>query len=73
MLHHGGYSFMPPTSYAINLGKRGLHFQPAFYHEKRNQLKGRYPFFPIPVPLSARSLRRQSRQLQSLSVTCAYW
>jgi hypothetical protein len=73
MLHHGGFSVMPPTSYAVNLGKSGLHFHPSFYRQNRAQMRGRYPFFPLPVSLSEVKLREQSPDLFEKSVKFQYW
>jgi hypothetical protein len=73
MLHHGGFAFMPSTSYAINIGKRGLHSRPAFYYQHRAQTRGPYPFFPAPVPLSETKLDAQSVALFEKSVNYKYW
>ena len=73
MLHHGGFSVMPPTSYAVNLGKSGLHSQPSFYREYRSQMRGQYPFFPLPVNLSEAKLRAQNHALFEKSVNFQYW
>ena len=73
MLHHGGYSVMPPTSYAVNLGKRGLHSSPAFYRQNLPQMRGPHSFFPLPVRLSEASLREQSSALFEKSVNLKYW
>ena len=73
MLHHGGFSVMPPTSYAVNLGKRGLHSSPSFYRQNLPKMRGPHPFFPLPVRLSEASLREQSGALFEESVNLKYW
>jgi len=73
MLHHGGFSFMPPTSYAINIGKHGLHCTPWLYYQHLTEMRGLYPFFPVPVPLSETRLRVQSAELFTKSVNLQYW
>ena len=73
MLHHGGFSVMPPTSFAVNLGKRGLHSRPSFYRQNLAQMRGPYPFFPLPVTLSEAKLREQNQALFEKSVNFHYW
>lgn len=73
MLHHGCFSFMSPASYAVNIGKRGMHFSPRFYHERKDHMRGRYPFFPTVVPLSEARLREQTEELYEKSVNFDYW
>ena len=73
MLHHGGFSIMPPLSFAVNLGKRGLHCSPSFYRQNLPQMRGPHPFFPLPVRLSEEKLREQSGDLFEKSVHLEYW
>ncbi len=73
MLHHDGFAFMPPTSYAINIGKAGLHFRPEFYRQHLGQMRGPHFFFPAPVPLSESRLRAQSQTLFEQSSRHDYW
>lgn len=73
MLHHGGFSVMPPTSYAVNVGKSGLHSYPSFYRQNRAQMRGQYSFFPLPVNLSEVKLREQNSDLYEKSVNFQYW
>ena len=73
MLKLGCVSVMSTPSYAVNIGKCGMHSYPAFFHENREKIRGRHAFFPLPpsVPaaLSAAAAERLARETRGLS----YW
>lgn len=73
MLHHGGYSLVPPTSYAVNLGKRGLHCRPSFYRQNLSRMRGAHPFFPFVATISEARLRQHEQALFEESVNFQYW
>ena len=52
MLKLGCFSIMTTPSYAVNIGKRGVHFKPISYLRNRNSMKGRHAFVPWPVNLA---------------------
>jgi hypothetical protein len=73
MLKLGCFSVMTTPSYALNVGKQGMHFHPRFFHQHRPQMKGRYPFFPTAVTLPG-TLRAPTRaRLAKSSWTFQYW
>jgi hypothetical protein len=67
------FSIMTTPSYAMNIGKRGMHCRPQFYHENFARMKGRHGFFPWPVSLpgaiSGAAMERLDRESHSLE----YW
>ena len=73
MLHHGGFSFMSPVSYAVNIGKSGLHMGPEFFNHYKKQFKGPYGLFPYPLLFSCGALAEQSNDLFNQCVNYKYY
>jgi hypothetical protein len=73
MLKLGCFSIMTTPSYAINIGKRGMHFWPQFYQENFSRMKGRHGFFPWPVSLPTAISPAAMARLDHTSRHLAYW
>jgi hypothetical protein len=73
MLKLGCFSIMTTPSYAINIGKRGMHFWPQFYQENLDDMKGRHGFFPWPVSLPMAISPVAMERLDHSSRCLAYW
>jgi hypothetical protein len=73
ILHHGGFAFMSPVSYAVNIGKAGTHMGPDFFHHHKKQFKGPGGLFPFPLLFSCRALTEQSNDLFNQCVNYQYY
>jgi hypothetical protein len=73
MLHHGGFSFMSPASYAINIGKSGTHMYPDFYYRNQSFFRGRHGLLPFPILFSRNALAMQSKDLIARCIDYRYF
>ena len=73
MVKHGCFSVMTTPSYALNIGKRGMHFSPALFHLHRPAMKGRHGFYPWPVAVPRRFSAGAIDTLERASRAFAYW
>ena len=73
MLKLGCFSIMTTPSFAVNIGKRGIHFSPDFYRENQAQAKGRGAFFPLPCVSLTSLPDAAAAALHGASRHLAYW
>ncbi len=73
MLKLGCFSIMTMPSYAVNIGKSGLHCTPQFYQGNRWQMKGRHAMFPWQIKLPARLSDAEAERLAAESRDLRYW
>lgn len=73
MLKLGCFSIMTAPSYAVNIGKRGMHSYPSFYIENRANIRGPHAFFPWPTRLPQKLTPAAAARLESDSRSLAYW
>ena len=73
MLKLGCFSIMTTPSYAVNIGKQGMHSFPEFYLARRSQIRGRHGFFPMAVTLPATLDEADAEMLAAASRRLEYW
>jgi hypothetical protein len=73
MLLLGKCAFMSPLSYAVNFGKRGIHFHPSQFQARRKYIKGKNFPFPFAASLSKRDFEKSIIRLYSENRNFSYW
>ncbi len=73
MLKLGCLSVMTTPSYAVNIGKRGMHSFPSFYNENREKIRGRHAFFPLPLRLPTVLSAAAAARLDHENRCLSYW
>jgi hypothetical protein len=73
MLFLGKSAVMSPLSYAVNFGKRGIHFSPGQFHSKRKYIRGRNFPFPFAATISKRGFEKSIRRLYNANRSFSYW
>ena len=73
MLKLGCVSAMTTPSYAVNIGKSGLHSHPSFYHANRELVRGRHAFFPWPLryPATLNAVKVATLEVENRGLS--YW